>query len=184
MEIQQQKQLLRFSREVLENELYDSQHNYKSYEIPEYLQKRGLFVTLQKRGSLRGCIGRLEAKDTIFNNLIDLTKAAAFQDHRFDKLTARELDHVQIEISLLSKPKEIDGLTTYEKMLKIRPKKDGVIISSNGHNATFLPQVWESIPILENFVSELCRKAGLSKNYWQQNLLKISVYQVEHFQEA
>lgn len=183
MEVQYQRQLLRLSREVLENALRGNNHPLEEYRIPEFLEKRGLFVTLQKHGDLRGCIGRLEAKHTIFQNTIELTRAAAFEDHRFSKLTSKELNHILIEISLLSLPKAVNGLTSYEKMLKIRPQKDGVILSANGHSATFLPQVWESIPVLEDFISELCRKAGLNRDFWQHNNLNVSVYQVEHFQE-
>lgn len=184
MDISYQQQLLRFARQVLENELKNSRHYFDRYNIEEFQQERGLFVTLEKNGNLRGCIGRLEARNSIFQNIIDLSKAAAFEDHRFSKLTSNELDQVQIEISLLGLPQKLEGLTTYEKMSKIRPKKDGVIISSNGQRATFLPQVWDSLPIREDFISELCRKAGLSKDHWQSNDLEISVYQVEHFQET
>lgn len=177
------EKMLRLSRFVLENELCHSQHDLSVYDIPEFEKKRGLFVSLHKKGKLRGCIGRLEAYNSIFKNVIELSKAAAFEDHRFGNLTKDELSKVKIEISLLSVPQELEGLTTYEKMMKIKPKKDGVILSAGSKNATFLPQVWESVPIREDFIGELCRKAGLPRNYWETSDLDISVYQVEHFDE-
>lgn len=184
MEAYLQQNLLLFSRRVLENELYHSGHDLREFDVPEFEEKRGMFVTLHKKGKLRGCIGRLEAKSSIYDNVIDLSKAAAFEDHRFSNLTSKELKTVKIEISLLTVPEELEGTSTFEKMLQIKPKKDGVILSTGARNATFLPQVWESVPIREDFISELCRKAGLPKDYWENNNLDISVYRVEYFEES
>lgn len=175
--------MLKLSRQVLENELYHSNHDLSLLESPELSEKAGIFVSLHIKEKLRGCIGRLEAHNSIYRNVIDLSKAAAFEDHRFKNLTAKELEKVKIEISILSKPAKVEGQTTVEKVMKIRPKKDGVIISNGHNNATFLPQVWESVPIREDFISDLCRKAGLTPDYWKYHELDISVYQVEHFEE-
>ncbi len=183
MEQEIKKKILELSRSVLENELYHSKHDLSKFDIPELEEERGLFVTLHIKSKLRGCIGRLEAHNSIYQNIIDLSKAAAFEDHRFKNLTAKELDKIKIEISLLSRPKPVEGASTVEKVMKIKPKKDGVIISTGHCNATFLPQVWESLPIREDFMGDLCRKAGLSHDYWEQNDLEISTYQVEHFEE-
>ncbi len=183
MDSELKNRLLALSRKVLENELYHSNHDLSEYDIPEFEEDRGLFVTLHIKGKLRGCIGRLEARNSIFRNVIELSKAAAFEDHRFNNLTSRELPKVLIEISLLSKPEPVEGETSVEKVMKIKPKKDGVIISSGSRNATFLPQVWDSLPIREDFISDLCKKAGLSPDYWQHNDLEISTYRVEHFEE-
>lgn len=183
MEDQLRRKLLSLARKTLENEFNHSKHQLDKNNIPELQDVRGLFVTLMLKGNLRGCIGRIEAHHSLYQNTIDLSKSAAFEDHRFEPLTAKELSKVIIEISILSEPREIEGLTSYEKILKIKPKKDGVILSAEGKNATFLPQVWDSIPIREDFISDLCRKANLPRNYWQSNDMKISVYQVEHFHE-
>lgn len=175
--------LLILSRRVLENELYHSNHDLSEFDIPEFEEDRGLFVTLHIKGKLRGCIGRLEARNSIYRNVIELSKAAAFEDHRFKNLTSKELPDVRIEISLLTKPELVKGDSSVEKVMKIKPKKDGVIISSGSRNATFLPQVWDSLPIREDFISDLCRKAGLTPDYWQHYDLEVSTYRVEHFEE-
>ena len=175
--------ILKLARRVLENELFQSEHDLSEFDETELQEKRGLFVTLHLNGQLRGCIGRLEAHNSIFKNVIDLSKAAAFEDHRFKNLTAKELNKVKIEVSILTKPVELEGKTTFDKVMQIRPDKDGVIIDSGRHSATFLPQVWESVPVRENFISDLCRKAGLTPDYWMHNHLDISVYQVEYFEE-
>jgi AmmeMemoRadiSam system protein A len=183
MDFSQKERILQLSRRVLENELYHSNHDLSQFALPEFQKKGGLFVSIHIKENLRGCIGRLEARNSLYQNVIDLSKAAAFEDHRFKNLTSEELAQIKIEISVLSEPVFLEGVTSVEKVMKIRPGIDGVIIASGHNNATFLPQVWESVPIREDFVSELCRKAGLVPDYWMNYDLDISVYQVEHFEE-
>lgn len=184
MKKDQQNELLRLARSVLENELFGTTHDVEQYNKEEFQGIQGVFVTLKIKNNLRGCIGRIEAQKPIFDNIVELSKASAFEDHRFSPLTRKELKKTIIEISILSEPIEVNGQSSYEKILKIKPRKDGVIISAEGKKATFLPQVWDSLPIREDFVSDLCQKAGLPGNYWEDNLIEILTYQVEHFQEV
>ena len=184
MEAELQNRLLALARAVLENRLLDCRHDLESYRCAEFENRRGLFVTLMQQGRLRGCVGQIEAENTIYDNTIRLTKSAAFKDCRFSPLTEEELQRTTIEISLLTKPRELTGDDIRQKIGRIRPYIDGVILKSGRRNSTFLPQVWESIATPEEFVGELCRKAGLSKDYWQNQTVELSVYQVEHFREA
>lgn len=183
IDAQNQKKLLELARKTLENELLGRANDLEIYNIEPLRQPNGVFVTLLKKGNLRGCIGRIESELSLYQNVIELTQASAFNDHRFSPLKASELDDIVIEISVLSIPESVEGDSTVEKVMKIRPKKDGVVLSAAGRRATFLPQVWESIPIREDFISDLCRKAGLSRDYWKYNPVALSTYQVEHFQE-
>lgn len=175
--------LLSLARDVLENKLLSKTHDLKKYKIPEFEENRGLFVTLMKNGDLRGCIGRIEPVNSIFKHVIQLSKSAAFEDHRFQPLKAKELSQIVIEISLLSVPQIIEGKDNSEKISQIQPFVDGVILKSGSHRSTFLPQVWDSLPNRDKFIGELCRKAGLTYDYWQQEPIEFSCYQVEHFQE-
>jgi len=175
--------LLSLSRKVLENELFNSHNNLKTFNVKPFQQKNGVFVTLLKNKKLRGCIGRIESDQTLFQNVIDLSKAAAFDDHRFEQLSAKELDKIVIEISILSVPKTVEGISSFDKIMQLKPKKDGVVLSASGKKATYLPQVWDTIPIREDFVSDLCFKAGLSRDHWKVNPINISTYQVDFFKE-
>ena len=165
--------LLNLARDVLENKLLSKEHDFRKYKIPEFEENRGLFVTLMKKENLRGCIGRIEPANTIYKHVIQLAKSAAFED----------LSRIIIEISLLSVPQIIEGKDNNEKISKIRPFVDGVILKSGPHRSTFLPQVWDSLTDRDKFIGELCRKAGLPYDYWQQEPIEFSCYQVEHFQE-
>ena len=67
---------------------------------------------------------------------------------------------------------------------KLRPNVDGVILRKGEKGATFLPQVWEQLPDIEDFLANLCRKAGLRPDAWKKERLKILTYQVQCFEEA
>ena len=183
MDTASQKKLLLLARRTLENDLQKGSHNLEELNLPEFRTSGGVFVTLHIKGKLRGCIGRLESDASIFKNTIELSRAAAFEDHRFRKLSSEELRKVTIEISILSKPKRVSGESNHQKIARIIPGRDGVILSAARHSATFLPQVWDSIPERDRFIGELCRKAGLPADYWKNNPIDISVYQVDSFEE-
>lgn len=143
------------------------------------------FVTLYSiegdSRKLRGCIGTLEARsdETLLENLINNTMLAAFGDSRFEPLEESELNATLIEISILSKPEPVSFETAHELFEKIRDK--GVVLTSEFHRATFLPQVWEQVDGPESFLRNLARKAGISSGDYLNAAYKI--YEVIAFEE-
>jgi len=146
-------------------------------------QKRGVFVTLHKKGRLRGCIGNIEPVKTLEAGVRENAVFAAFNDSRFAALTLEELALIDIEISILSKPTPLDYKDARELISSLVPGEDGVILEKNHHRATFLPQVWEQLPTPEEFLSHLCSKAGLAANEWETAGLKVYTYKVQSFGE-
>ncbi len=146
-------------------------------------QKRGVFVTLHKKGNLRGCIGNIEPVKTLVQGVKENAVFAAFKDSRFALMTLDELPLIDIEISILSKPEKIVYQNYRELLSHLTPGKDGVILEKNHHHATFLPQVWEQLPKPEAFLNHLCLKAGLAGNEWEKSKLIIHTYQVQSFGE-
>ncbi|HOO44913.1 MAG TPA: AmmeMemoRadiSam system protein B [Deltaproteobacteria bacterium] len=145
--------------------------------------KRGVFVTLNRKGRLRGCIGSLEARDTVLEGVRRNAVNAAFHDPRFNPVAPSEMDDMEIEVSILTEPKPIE-YTDYKDLLeKLRPGIDGVIIRSGYAGATFLPQVWDQLPDKAEFLSHLCAKAGMEANAWKERKLEVSTYQVQYFEE-
>lgn len=141
----------------------------KIIELPkdypkELEEKRGVFVTLNENGELRGCIGILSLR-AIIRNLRDAAIEAC-ADVRFMPVSKKELQDIDFEISVLTSPKLIDAKNPKELLQKINPGKDGLILESNGSSGLFLPQVWKDIPEKEEFMCHLCLKAGLSENAW------------------
>jgi AmmeMemoRadiSam system protein A len=133
---------------------------------PELSRKGAVFVTLENRKNLRGCIGTLVAHRTLLDDLISNAKSAAFQDSRFRPLTKVEFDdrNFTVEISLLSEPKPLRYRDIDDLKKKIKSGVDGVIIKYRGYQATFLPQVWEQLPKFDAFFAHLCQKAGMRSN--------------------
>jgi uncharacterized protein len=142
-----------------------------------------VFVTLHLAGKLRGCIGHLEPVGPLWQSVRDNAINAAFHDSRFAPLSAEELTRVRLEISILSKPRECGYRNPEELLDLLQPDMDGVILRSGRSGATFLPQVWQQLPDPALFLGQLCRKAGLPENSWQQGGVQILTYRVASCRE-
>ena len=150
---------------------------------PEILQKQGAcFVTLTRNGTLRGCIGSLEAHRPIGDDLRGNALAAALRDPRFPPLTAAELPQIEIEVSILGEAQPLAFASEAEALAQLRPGIDGVILSAGGRRATFLPQVWEQLPEPADFLARLKQKAGLPASYWGPDV-RLAVYPVQVIHE-
>jgi AmmeMemoRadiSam system protein A len=152
--------------------------------LSENLQGDGAsFVTLTKDGTLRGCIGSLEPRRLLVEDVRENATAAALRDPRFPPVSARELDDLRVEVSVLSaqQPLPYDGPD--DLIAKLRPGVDGVVIQSGWNRATFLPQVWDKLPDPHEFLGHLCRKAMLPADAYREPGLDVYVYQVEKFEE-
>lgn len=154
-----------------------------SYSDIEYQTSCGTFVTLKNQGNLRGCIGNLEPSGSLIDSIRRNSLSAAFHDHRFSPLSVEEFSGVEVEISILNPPEQLNYMDSSDLLEKIRPGIDGVILQHGKARATFLPQVWEQLPEPEAFLSQLCQKAGLLPSAWQNNQPDIFIYQVQSFKE-
>jgi AmmeMemoRadiSam system protein A len=169
--------LLELASETIKRHIRGEKMELK--HIPKGLEQRaGTFVSLHKNGELRGCIGSIQPVNPIYLDVIKNSIAAAFKDPRFPPL--KDLDGVEIEISVLSRPEKLDYKNKEGLLKKLEPKKHGVIIKKGFHQATFLPQVWDSIPDKEAFLTHLCMKAGLDGDEWERQL-EVYVYEVDCF---
>ncbi len=119
------------------------------------------FVTLTIDERLRGCIGTLQAKKMLYDDVFDNAKLSAFKDPRFKALSYQEYLKIKIEISVLTPFKKLDYSNMADLKEKLIPNKHGVILRYKNANATYLPQVWEQIPVFEDFINSLCAKAKL-----------------------
>lgn len=144
---------------------------------------RACFVTLKKDRALRGCIGSLEARRSLIEDVAANAFTAAFGDPRFQKLDRDELNFLDIGISVLG-PREALTFESQQSLIDmLRPGQDGLILQDRNIKATFLPTVWKSIPQAAEFLNQLKRKAGLSADYWS-NTLEIWRYTTESFTAA
>lgn len=140
------------------------------------------FVTLTRDGSLRGCVGSVRAYRSLYVDVRENAKAAAFADSRFRPLAVSELDLVRIEVSLLSPPEPLAAADEEEALERLRPHVDGVIFEAGRQRSTFLPQVWEQLPDPREFLAHLKAKAGLPFDFWSEDV-KLLRYEVTKWAE-
>jgi AmmeMemoRadiSam system protein A len=128
------------------------------------------FVTLRRRGELRGCIGTAEAYRPLAADVAANGFAAAFRDGRFPRLAATEPAALTLSVSVLSAPEPLACESETALLDRLRPGRDGLIIESEDRRALFLPQVWQLLPERREFVIQLKVKAGLPKAGWPDDL--------------
>ncbi|MFZ1291869.1 MAG: AmmeMemoRadiSam system protein A [Melioribacteraceae bacterium] len=150
-----------------------------SEEFPILKTNAGAFVTITINHKLRGCIGYIQSEDELSKTVMDAAYQAAFHDPRFEPLSEIEFSKIKLEISILS---EAFPLNNYNEIIL---GKHGLILEENGRKALLLPQV----PIehkldKEQYLSALCRKAGLSEEYWKEKNLNLKAFTATIFSET
>jgi hypothetical protein len=136
----------------------------------------GAFVTLKKKGALRGCIGHIVGHYPLAETISRMAVAAASQDPRFPPVTLTEWPEIEIEISVLTPLTEISDITAIEV------GHHGIYLQKGDSSGLLLPQVateygWDRLTFLE----QTCRKAGLEKNAWKEPGSRIYIFSAQFF---
>lgn len=177
---QQQKELLTLARRTIAQYLESETFPAFQTDDPALLQPLGAYVTYEKNGALRGCLGRLEGDRPAYLNVQYAAVAAALADPRFPPVTADELPDLTIEITLL------EPLHQVESPDQIRVGRDGVLLRvGQKQGALYLPQVapeqgWDLAATLLN----LCRKAGLADDCWRRSDARLYTFGGQWFGEG
>ncbi|MCX6636202.1 MAG: AmmeMemoRadiSam system protein B [Acidobacteria bacterium] len=160
---QEQRELLSLAKRSVESvvnsrKLYD----YKVAGSESLTYERGAFVTLKKKGALRGCIGYSSALKPLALTVRDVAAYAAVDDTRFAPVTPPELGELEYEISVLSPLRRILDVN------EIQVGRDGLVMKKGDREGLLLPQVapeqhWDRMKFLE----QTCLKAGLAPSAWQ-----------------
>lgn len=172
------KRLLSFARQTIRQFLDTETTPLGRHFDPALEQRRGAFVTLKINGNLRGCIGHMRDDSPLGWVVGNCAWQAAFNDPRFSPVTLDELGGIEIEVSVLTPPRLVEG---YGDILVGR---DGVLIEKNGRTAVFLPSVaveqgWDRDEMLDR----LCLKAGLPEGSWR-NGARFYTFQAMSFGES
>ena len=131
-------------------------------DYPDTLREiRATFVTLNIGSALRGCIGTTLAISPLVISVSDNAYAAAFNDPRFPSLNSREFENTRISVSILTPAEGITFASEQQLLAQVRPGIDGLIIEKGNNKATFLPAVWESLPLAKDFLIHLKQKANI-----------------------
>jgi AmmeMemoRadiSam system protein A len=169
--------LLGIARTAIESDLESRRDPWPH----EWLRQPGAsFVTLRLEGELRGCIGSVQARRGLGDDVASNARAAAYRDPRFPPVLRSEWPRLQVEVSLLSPREPMSAASEGDALTQLRPGVDGVYLEYGEHSATFLPQVWSSLPEPREFLQELRRKAGLPAGFWHPDV-RLSRYTVEKF---
>lgn len=183
--VEEQQVLLRLARSAMERGVrgQDAPPIDLAAMPPRLRQPGASFVTLTIKGDLRGCIGALEPAQPLAEDVCEHAVAAALDDPRFMPVAPEELESIEIEISRLTLPTQLEYADAEDLLRRLRPGVDGVILRDAGRRATFLPQVWEKIPDKAAFLDHLCAKMGAMPDAWRRGHLGVQTYQVEEFRE-
>jgi len=129
---------------------------------PKLAEKGAAFVTISRKGRLRGCIGQVEARGPLWNCVVEMAGAAATQDTRFPPVNEDEVDDIDLEISVLTPMEKVVSLD------EIEVGRHGLMMSRGWHRGLLLPQVateWDWSR--DEFLSHTAQKAGLPPDAWR-----------------
>lgn len=177
----EQAHLLTLARRTLS--LITTRHTPPKVDLanvpPRLVEELACFVTLRRRfdGSLRGCTGTLVARRPLVEEVVYMTEQTAFHDPRFNPVTVDEVDGLHIEISILTPPEPLAFDSPEDLLARLRPGIDGVTLQLDTRRATFLPQVWETYPDPQVFLSLLSQKMGHARDAWRDPDLVVHTYQ-------
>jgi AmmeMemoRadiSam system protein A len=172
----EKKRLRQIAREVIEHRIMDKEVPRFEVTSERLNENRGAFVTLQRGGQLRGCIGNIRGNEPLHKTVAQMAEEAAFNDPRFPPVSREELKDLDIEISALTPFRMIDDVG------EIEVGKHGIYIEKGFFSGLLLPQVatdygWDRATFLEH----TCHKAGLHKEAWRDKDTKIYVFSADVF---
>jgi AmmeMemoRadiSam system protein A len=153
-----------------------------AYDEPWLREPGATFVTLMRRGRLRGCVGSLQAYRPLVEDVRENARASAFRDSRFPPVEQGEVLELRVEVSLLSAPEPFEVSCEEDACRRLRPGIDGVLLECGPCRGTFLPQVWQQLADPRDFLRQLKLKAGLPRDFWGPEV-RLSRYTVTKWKE-
>ena len=138
---------------------------------PIFRAPRGVFVTLKKKGELRGCIGEITTERPLHEGVRRNAVEAAMHDTRFLPVEESELAEITLSITVLAHPERVE-VASPDEYLEVQ-----------GRRSTFLPQVWEQLPDPELFLSRLSVKQGSPPDAWRSPDAVLFRYRAYSFRE-
>jgi len=169
-------QLRKIARERIEAHCAGKKAPHLPSTSPKLAEPRGAFVTLNRHGQLRGCIGRIISDQPLAETVAEMAVAAATRDPRFPPVTSSELKEIEIEISALTPFRKVSSPE------EIQVGTHGLYVRRNGSAGLLLPQVavehgWDR----QTFLEQTCNKARLPRDAWKDPRTEIYVFSADVF---
>jgi len=175
----EKKELMAIAKQTVETAVKTGGLPEVQVTSPKLKEPGAAFVTLNKHGQLRGCIGHIIAQEPLYLCVRDVARSAALEDPRFPPVSPAELPELEYEISILTPPEPVADLNT------VTVGRDGLILADGLHRGVLLPQVpVEYSWTREEFLSHTCNKAGLPLDCWRKGGVQVSRFQALVFDEA
>ena len=173
---EEKAQLLQIARDVVEAHCRGEKPLLPPVDSATLKEPRGAFVTLNKDGKLRGCIGHIRGQKPLAETVAEMAEAAAFQDPRFPPVTSEELNELEYEISVLTPLHRIADVE------EIQVGKHGIYMKRGSSSGLLLPQVatdwgWDR----NTFLQHTCTKAGLPEDAWKDKNTEIYIFSADVF---
>ena len=175
--------LLNLAKESIKYFLDNQKLMVKPTDYPTELDEDlGVFVTLNKKNNLRGCIGYAEPIKPAIDATMEVALAAAFNDPRFPEVSEKEFDDLEFEVTVLTKPELIEVAHYSQYLDEIEIGRDGLIIQKGYARGLLLPQVAvENAFTTEEFLDHTCMKAGISADSWMDESCDVYKFQGQIF---
>ncbi len=166
---------LKTRKKIILQEEFKSKFSYNS----------GVFVTLTRKGNLRGCIGFPTPEKKLYHSIIDAAIASATEDPRFSPVQYGEINDLSFEVTILTPPEEVKVKNPQEYMNKIKVGRDGLVVKWEFGSGLLLPQVpveykWNE----EEFLNHTCEKAGAPPDCWKKKNTMILKFEGIIFRET
>jgi hypothetical protein len=185
LSLEQGEKLVKLARQAISSYISKKKLRIKEDIKREFSMLSGAFVTLEKNGLLRGCIGVANAVYPLYQVVADSAVSAAFSDPRFPPLDREELDNITISVSVLTNPSAINVRNPEDYIKQIQIGRDGLLVRGVFNSGLLLPivaveQNWDSLTFLE----QTCLKAGLPADSWRDfDACRVYKFQTEVFSE-
>ncbi len=174
----ERRQLLEIARNAIDSCLSTREPAAEKIDRPGLKQSAGCFVTIKTEGKLRGCIGNFVSEQPLYLEVAQMAVAAATGDPRFYAMNHEDIEHYQLEISIISPPKKIDDMT------EIEVGTHGIYLEKDYCRGVLLPQVatehgWDR----QTFLEQTCVKAGLPTDGWDLPQTDIHIFTAQIISE-
>lgn len=185
LSLDQGGKLVNLAREAIKCYVSRKQFVVNSKIKSEFSEHSGAFVTIEKNGMLRGCIGITEPVYPLYQAVSDAAISAASSDPRFPPLSKEEFKEIEITVSVLTKPSLIEVQYPEQYLEKIKVGEDGLLIKGTNGSGLLLPivaveQNWDAL----TFLNQTCVKAGLPPDSWKDfDNVRVYKFQSEVFTE-
>jgi AmmeMemoRadiSam system protein A len=174
----EKRELLRIARATLREHLDTGRIPPGKPHRASLLAPAAVFVTLHRDDDLRGCIGLVEARTPLYRAVQEMAVSAATRDPRFPPVTEDELEHLEVEISVLSHSRTVRGPDD------LVIGRDGLVVEAHGRRGLLLPQVaveagWDAATLL----ARTCVKAGLPSDTWKRPETRLTAFEAQVFSD-